>query len=261
MHVTSHPFQIRSAYCIIILRDNGRKKTICKIRFGNNDKNNSIREKPIFARGRLLPFSHLERKRAAKHEVMIMPHDFFFKHFFPLCVPHRLTKSCIQKKYDEEWRAFRESYNRSNPGSPLWIHGYSLKMTRWFDGKKDLVFYIQMVSFIYGAGPRKGESFTFMGSMFVSGSAYSKQFILAALRKGKEASLAKACVTSRILQKWRGAFSHAGERFARPLLWAQKEYRRRELLDEPGPARDFVFRVCIEILTGEDGRFPLWSLH
>ncbi len=188
-----------------------------------------------------------------------MPYGFFFKNFFAFCAPYKLTKASIQKKYNQEWRAYRESYNKANPDSPLWIHEHPFKMTKWFDGKDARIFYIQMVSFIYGGGPKEGETFTFFGTMFVSGSTFSKQFILTALGKGEEASLAKAVVSSRTLQKWRDAFSHVRVRFTKSLCWAQREFRRYELLDIPG--WDFVFWICIEILTGEEGRFPLWSLH
>ena len=108
-----------------------------------------------------------------------------------------------------------------------------------------------MVRYVYSAGPHKGESFFFMGSMLVCGSKYSKQFILSALKKGKEAAVAKAEVTSRTLQRWRNAARAHMTRFCGPVSAALA------MLDSTGD----TFQACLSIFTAEAGRFPLCSLR
>ncbi len=182
---------------------------------------------------------------------------FFFKRFF-LSRMSGLTKELIQSMYDQEAKAFQDSYNKRNPRAKLWIHAHPIKRAYWLVDDEWVCVYTQLTRFIFADGPRKGETFTFMGTMFVSGSTSSKQMILTALEKGEKATIVRR-VSSSTLQKWRNALKLAWTTFGPAMRWVWREHLRRELAGYC--SSDFVFSVCLEILLAEEGRFPLWTLH
>lgn len=175
----------------------------------------------------------------------------FFKLFLNSWSSTSFSPERVQAEYNKEAKAFQAAYNKKHPDGKLWIHDYDDKPTVFFVDGSALEMKVLVVRFIYSAGPHKGETFVFMGSMLVRGSKYSKQFIFLALRRGKEAAMAKAEVTSRTMQRWRDASRSHMRRFCSSISVALA------MLNRTGD----VFRACLLILMTEAGSFPLCTLQ
>ncbi len=180
-----------------------------------------------------------------------------FKLFF-LSIMETLITEDLQARYDEEAERFRDQYDDEHPDAKLWIHGYDMKETEWFVKGEVVSVCTRVVRFMVSAGPDQGENFTFMGSMFVSGSKFSKQFILTALSDGEEGAQAKAETSCATLHKWRMALDQTCVGFADLLFVTYKEaFLGSPCRDE----KDLIIEVCTAIFLSFKGRFPLWKLH
>lgn len=175
----------------------------------------------------------------------------FFKLFIDPSFSVGFSQEREQARYNKEAKAYQDYYNGKNPFEKIWIHDYDYKDTVFFVDGAAVETQILVVRFIYSAGPNEGKTFVFMGSMFVSGSKYSKQFILSALKRGKEAKMAKDVVTARTLQRWRDASRAHMHRFCASVSVALA------MLNRTGDS----FRACLFIFTTEAGSFPLCSLR
>ena len=182
---------------------------------------------------------------------MIMDAHSFFKLFLNPRYAASFSQEKAQTEYNKEANAYQDNHNRMHPGEKIWIHDYDTKVSTFFINGSAVEIEVLVRRFIYSAGPLEGKTFVFMGSMLVSGSKYSKQYILMALLKGKEAAMAKAEVSSRTLQRWRDA-SRAHMR-----LFCSSISVALAMLNRTGDS----FRACLFILTTEAGRFPLCTLR
>ena len=120
-------------------------------------------------------------------------------------------RKAVQEAYSRQAYAFFEEYNKCHPDERLFAHGTYKRRVVFFLCGQPVKIRLRASRFKHAYGARRGKTFSFFGSMLVSGTSSSRQFIECVVRdeeaeeKGEVGGLVSEKTAARYVRSWNNA--------------------------------------------------------